>query len=74
MLAFQISEEDVMNVLARMGRQDMAADEDAVARVFGAIDGGAVEKAALYGDDMDEQTGYAMDEIEKQIQEGGLLS
>lgn len=61
--AFEITTDDVEIVLRRMGRTD---DPD---EIFDQLDCGAIEKAALYGDDMDEQTRYAYEEIETQIKE-----
>ena len=37
------------------------------------LDFDLIEKAALAGDDLDEQTGYANDEIARQLRETGVL-
>jgi enamine deaminase RidA (YjgF/YER057c/UK114 family) len=65
--AFEISVEDVGNVLDahRIGYD---ADE-----LHGNLDHDAIEEAALWGDNMEEQTNYAYQEIEKQLKEIGLL-
>lgn len=63
--AFQISEDDVMTVLYGMGRR---CDEETAARILAVIDAAAVEKAALYGDDLVQQTEYAHEEIGRQLQ------
>jgi len=63
-LAWETTEEDVQNVLTRMGRSDLDAEV-----VHGSLDHGAIEKAALRGDGMDEQTDGAHEEIKRQIRE-----
>lgn len=60
---FEITVDDVATVLDRMGLVEDAEE------YFEQIDHDRVEAAALYGNDMDEQTAYAYDEIEIQINE-----
>lgn len=75
--AFGISEEDVANVLAsntmiesyRAGR----SIEDMANALMEGLDFDAIEEAALMGDDMDQQTDYAHDEITKQLRAAGVL-
>jgi hypothetical protein len=66
-LAFEITEEDVLNVLRR---NNVKADP---AACLGLLDTGSIEKAALYGDDIDQQTEYAYQEIEKQLKDKGAI-
>lgn len=63
-MAFGISEEDVVNVAARAGQ---ALSHARASEIFGELDGDLVEDAALYFDDMDEQTDAAYDEIRRQV-------
>ena len=65
-LAFGVSEEDVATVLAlSFGMRQL--DDDTIADYFDHIDGDEVEKAALYGNSMDEQTEYAYNDIARQL-------
>lgn len=73
MFAFQITEEDVRTVVAKMDRYDIAADDNAVTAIFSKLDGDIVEKSILYGNDIETQTDYALEEIERQIKKLGLL-
>lgn len=68
--AWETTPEDVNNVIRnRFGKVPNAA---MIAKVHNDLDHAAIEKAALYGDDIDQQTTYAYDEIEKQIKENSL--
>lgn len=80
MLAFEISEDDVANVL----RQNAVQVADAGGRSFDQLaekifddwDGGdirRIEAAALSGDDLDEQTDAAYAEIRVILVEQGIL-
>jgi hypothetical protein len=71
-MAFGISVDDVAAVLAKHGA--VQASEDELNNLFDSIDGDRVEKAALYGNDMDEQTTYAHAEIAVQLKEHGFIS
>jgi len=61
MYAFEVTPEDVQQV--------MNCSEEEAEHYIDVLDMGAVEKAALYGDDIDEQTNYAYDEIRRQLAE-----
>jgi hypothetical protein len=63
-MAFGISEDDVLAVALNAG-QPMT--EAKASEAFDQIDGDEVEEAALYFDDMDEQTGAAHEEIRRQL-------
>jgi len=63
-LAFEITVEDVINVLRKENR---IAQLSRVEELYNELDFGAIEKEALYGDDIDEQTEYAYDAIWEQI-------
>lgn len=69
--AFGISVDDVETVLQKHGVAH--ATEDELLNLLESLDVGRVEKAALAGDDMDEQTTYALDEIAFQLKENGFL-
>lgn len=71
-MAFGISVDDVALVLASHGVSLITEDE--LNNLFESLDGDRVEKAALAGNDMDEQTTYAHDEIALQLKEHGFLS
>lgn len=66
-MAFGISVDDVSAVLAKMGRE--TSDESLLESLLGQLDTYKIEKAALYGNDIDEQTTYAYQEIETQLKE-----
>lgn len=67
MFEFEVTVEDVLNVL----EDDLGRDvtEEQAEAMLDQLDDGAIEKAALYGDDMDTQTRYALEEIKRQILE-----
>lgn len=76
-LAFEVTQDDVENVLASNevnptfcgGRSlDQLAQD-----VFPLLDFQKIEDAALYGDDIGEQTGYAWDEMTSQLRVLGVL-
>lgn len=74
---YQATEEDVANVLAShwdhvQGRDGKDADTLA-AELFPLLDFEEIEKVALMGDDLDEQTGYANDEIASQLRARGVI-
>lgn len=64
-IAWETTLEDVENVLRRMGRN---LRPESVRVLYEDLDQAAIEKAALYGDSMEEQTEYAYDEIERQLE------
>lgn len=68
--AFEITAEDVMNVCSGLGK-DIEFDE--AERLLDELDRVKVTEAALHGDDMEQQTVYAHEEIERQLKELNLL-
>lgn len=67
--AWQTTDEDIMNVMARHG---VELDEEEIEFILSRLDHDAIERAALFGDEIEDQTGYAYDEIDKQIHDGNL--
>jgi hypothetical protein len=67
-MAFGISPDDVYIVASRRG---IILSEEQAAEWFEDIDGDQAEDAALYADDMDEQTDLALANIESQLEEQG---
>ena len=65
--AFQVNELDVMDACKE--HLNVVVDDHVAAEFLKKIDLAAVEKAALYGDDIDTQTKYAVEEIARQIGE-----
>ena len=63
-LAWETTTDDIQNVLSKM---ECSVDENKALLILGDIDTDAVEKAALYGNDMETQTEYAYEEIKKQL-------
>jgi hypothetical protein len=59
MFAFEVTPEDVQQV--------MNCSEEEAEKLFDRLDLYAVEKAALYGNDIEEQTQYAYTEIKQQL-------
>jgi hypothetical protein len=67
-LAFEITDNDIEEVLMDMyGYDAVKMDPTMVDEISSILDYDSIENAALYGNDMDEQTRYAYKEIEKQI-------
>ena len=74
--AFQITSEDVANVLASNPRTHEFSTqpvEELGEQLLGFLDLDDVEAAALYGDSLDEQTDHAHDEITRQLRAMGVL-
>jgi len=75
--AFEITPDDVANVLASnvLSRGLDAGEtlEHLAAELMTDLDFAAIEDAALYGDDIEEQTDYAHDEIARQLRQAGVL-
>jgi hypothetical protein len=69
-LAFEITTEDVQNVLNAHG---IPSTYEQAEEKLNALDTDAIEKAALYGDDLDLQTEYALQEVEKQLKAAGVI-
>jgi len=73
-MAFQITTDDIENVLSRL---NVKASKEDVKKVFNLLDGDSwrVEKAALNGGtELEEQTESAYDEIEQVLRERKLVS
>jgi ribosomal protein L12E/L44/L45/RPP1/RPP2 len=69
--AWETTEDDVETVLKAHGIQ---VSSTRLTRIHDELDMGAIEAAALCGDDMDEQTNYAYQDMEDQLKEMGVLS
>lgn len=76
-MAWETTYEDVYSVLVQI---DGAGNEDATEKLareaFDQLDPAdheRIEKAALWGDEMEEQVEYAHDEIKKILEERGIL-
>ena len=67
-MAFEITSDDVSIVLDRLAPEILAKlPQDPQDILDEIVDEDAVESAALHGDGMDEQTNYALDEIQAQL-------
>jgi len=64
-MAWETTTDDIWNALERMKE---TRTEEEVDEIHEKLDHDAIEKAALYGDDMLEQTEYATHEIINQIE------
>ena len=75
--AYEATVEDVENVLRSnslaVGSTNGKSFEAMANELHGNLDFDLIEQAALAGDDLDEQTGYANDEIARQLRETGVL-
>lgn len=75
--AYQVTEEDVHNVLSSnalaVANTNGKSFESIACEVFPDLDFDLIEQAALYGDDIDEQTDYANDEIARQLRAMGII-
>ena len=75
--AYEVTEEDVENVLRSnalaVANTNGKSFESMANELLGHLDLDLVEQAALYGDDLDEQTDYANDEIARQLRVMGVL-
>lgn len=69
-LAFEITAEDVVAAAQSRG---VELDLDTAEGLIPSLDASAIEKAALHGDDIDDQTRYAQEEIASQLDSKGLL-
>ena len=76
--AYQATVDDVVNVLhSNPAPSDKTKGKSLAAiaeEVFGDLDFDLIEQAALLGDDLDEQTDYANDEIARQLRDLGILA
>ena len=68
--AWETTTDDVLNVVHQLGKK---IDGDTCHTILEELDQFAIENAALNGDDIDEQTQYAYDEMKMQIHEKGLV-
>jgi hypothetical protein len=68
--AWETTTDDVEIVLRRL---DISKMPDEIEAILDQLDTAAIEKVALCGDTMDDQTSFAHNEIERQLQELGLL-
>lgn len=75
--AYQATEDDVENVLCSnslaVANTNGKSFESIANEVFGSLDFDLIEQAALFGNDLNEQTDYANDEIARQLREMGIL-
>ena len=62
--AWETTSEDVENALGQVG---IIVDEDKSEELHEKLDMEAIEEAAFWGDEMEEQTNYAYEEIVKQL-------
>ena len=72
-LGFEITQEDVHTVLIDNFEPLIKSDDKKIEQIFGELDFDSIEKCALYGDDLENQTDYAFQEIRKQIMDRNLL-
>lgn len=67
-MGFEITDMDVQTVMHwRLRMSPAQASDERASELFDALDCDAVEGAALMGDDMDDQTEYAHQEIARQL-------
>lgn len=75
--AYEVTEEDVENVLRSnslaVANTNGKSFESMANEIFPQLDFQLIEEAALAGDELDEQTDYANDEIARQLREIGIL-
>lgn len=75
--AYEPTEEDVENVLRSnslfVANTNGKSFESIANEIFPQLDFERIEEAALFGDDLDQQTDYANDEIARQLREIGIL-
>ena len=75
--AYEVTEEDVENVLRSnslaVANTNGKSFESIANEVFPQLDFQLIEEAALAGDELDEQTDYANDEIARQLRQIGIL-
>lgn len=75
--AFEVTVEDVVNVLCSnslaVANTSSKSFESMASELYGNLDFHLIEQAALAGDELDEQTNYANDEIARQLREKGVL-
>ena len=69
--AFQITRDDVANVLATAGQPQLQETAEEV--LLTSDNAARIEKAALRADELDEQTGYAYEEMRDILEENRVL-
>ena len=72
--AFEITSEDVRNVMEANGRPVNESTAEKLFKDTITPEDGRIEKAALYGNEMEEQTEYAYQEIAQILREAGVLT
>jgi len=72
--AFEITSEDVRNVMEANGRPVNESTAEKLFKDMIAPEDGRIEKAALHGNEMEEQTEYAYQEIAQILREAGVLT
>jgi len=70
-VAFEVTAEDVCNVLRQAGVDRSLEECD---RILATLDVAQVEHVALYGNDLEAQTVYAYNEITWQLTKAGLIT
>lgn len=77
MFAYEVTELDVENVLRSnclaVANTNGKSFESMASEIFPSLDFSLIEDAALVGDDLDQQTDYAYDEIARQLRQQGVL-
>jgi len=68
--AFEITPDDILNVVHRMGKKITG---EKCNDLLESLDQFKIENEALRANDLETQTDYAYQEIERQIKEGNLL-
>lgn len=68
--AWETTTDDILNVIHELGKK---SDTDKVEEIYNELDLYIIEDAALQGNDIEEQTNYAYDEIKRQIVDNNLI-
>ena len=71
-LAWEVSSEDIVNVMTDHGVQ-IELDDPRLENIISSLDHNKIEQAALFGDDIDEQTEFANENIKEQLLENGII-
>lgn len=71
-MAFEVTSDDVFIVLHKAGIETTCAECESI--LGESLNVTQIEKAALYGADIDEQTHYAHQEIHAQLVTAGLIA
>ena len=70
-MSWETTKDDVANVVLQ--RMKVCASQEAIDGIHDKLNLFLIEEAALCGVDLEEQTEYSYQEIERQIREGGWL-